>query len=485
MIEDDPIRTIETDLPLRILPGLRQRIWLIAAITLVGALISLSVARLLPPVYESSARILVESQQIPDALARSTITASAAERLTVIEQRLMTRENLLDIARRLDLFSGQPDLTPTEKVEHLRDMTEIESISFNANPRYRGPSHVSAFTISHLADDPRAAARVANEFVTMVIAQNITARSERASETHEFFRAEVARIAADLRSAEADIAAFKSQNRGFLPGTMRLRLAELSGLRRRLDRRARLIERLEGNVSAQSDVQAELSVHDVALQPSGAQDKAAQLPALRSQQEVLRKKIRAVQVAIDQTTAVEMDLGALQRRLDHLQDEHRAAVRKQAEAATGEKLELSRRAERFEVIEQASVPEQSVEPRRTVIAAAGVAGSLGLGIFLAILLELTSRTVRTARDMERLLAARPIAMIPHIPARGDGGRRDRWIGALLVLLGAGIISMLAFMPLDRLGLPESDLFSDRVSQLEALLRGLGETDRQLGRVPYE
>jgi len=58
----------------------------------------------LPPVYEASAKILVESQLIPIDLAQPTVTANALERVQAIEQRLMTRDNLLDIVRKFDLF---------------------------------------------------------------------------------------------------------------------------------------------------------------------------------------------------------------------------------------------------------------------------------------------------------------------------------------------------------------------------------------------
>ena len=42
----------------------------------------------LPPIYRSEARILVESQQIPSELVRSTVTALADERIQVIKQRI-------------------------------------------------------------------------------------------------------------------------------------------------------------------------------------------------------------------------------------------------------------------------------------------------------------------------------------------------------------------------------------------------------------
>src|SRR5262249_9063025 len=72
----------------------------------------------LPPVFRSEARILVESQQIPTELVRPTVTAGAKERIQVIEQRVMTRENLLGIVEKFQLFPAKrQSLSGTELMD--------------------------------------------------------------------------------------------------------------------------------------------------------------------------------------------------------------------------------------------------------------------------------------------------------------------------------------------------------------------------------
>src|SRR5690625_1285522 len=102
------------DLVTTYLRAIVRRLWLVLLIFVVGSGLAVSSAYLLPPVFESSAKILVESQQIPQDLAQSTVPQGAAERLTLIEQRLMTRDNLLDLVRRLDLFPEYTHLSPSE-----------------------------------------------------------------------------------------------------------------------------------------------------------------------------------------------------------------------------------------------------------------------------------------------------------------------------------------------------------------------------------
>ncbi|MEM7211968.1 MAG: Wzz/FepE/Etk N-terminal domain-containing protein [Pseudomonadota bacterium] len=412
------------------LRGALWRPWLVVSITVTGTLLAVLVATLMPAVYQSTARILVESQQIPDALARSTVTASAAERLAIIEQRLMTRANLLDLSRRLDLFQGSPDLTPTERVEILREATVIESISFNAGKRQRNAPKVSAFTISFETDDARQAARVTNEFVTMVLEQNLAARSARASETHDFFKAEVDRLAKELSATEAEIAAFKSTNQAHLPETLKLRLAEIERLRQRSKNRTDRIARLLGDPE---------TVTPVALTVEIGARLQGQVDLLQAQQASTEARVAEIQTAIDRTNQVEMALSAMQRRFEHLKVQHREAVRKQSEAATGEKLEDSRQSERFEIIEQAHVPEKPIAPRREFVAMGGALGSLSLAMALAGMLELLSKTVRTSRDLERLLNVRPILVFPRISTRRERIRSTLWMFAMVVLTFVGLI----------------------------------------------
>ena len=99
---------------------LRRRYpYLIVPAVLVSAVVYW-IAITLPPVYEARATILVESQLIPTNLARSTVTANADERIQSIQQRLMTRDNILTIARKYRLYSDQPSLSPTDIVDRVQ-----------------------------------------------------------------------------------------------------------------------------------------------------------------------------------------------------------------------------------------------------------------------------------------------------------------------------------------------------------------------------
>ena len=89
-------------------------------------------ALLWPPVYLSEGKILVESQQIPADLVRPTVTASSKERIQVIEQRVMTRDNLLAIMDKYQLYADRRDtLSRTELLELMRENTRIQPLDID------------------------------------------------------------------------------------------------------------------------------------------------------------------------------------------------------------------------------------------------------------------------------------------------------------------------------------------------------------------
>ncbi len=87
-------------------------------------------AALWPASYEAAGKILVESQQIPTELVRPTVTNSASERIQVIGQRTMTRDNLLSIIDKFQLYPERRSLlSASQLVDLLRKDIRIEPVA--------------------------------------------------------------------------------------------------------------------------------------------------------------------------------------------------------------------------------------------------------------------------------------------------------------------------------------------------------------------
>ncbi len=213
-----------------ILSAVKRRLWLMILCIMVITPIGLITAVSLQSKYSSTAKILIEGQQIPNSLVRSTVEVSAAERMELLKQRLLTRQNLLDLADRLNLFADQPGLSQTQIANLVRGAITIRDIQLS---RGRGPALSAAFTITYSSTNPGETARVANELVSMALEQNIETRSQRASETRLFLQNKVKELASSLVALEEVIAAFKTDNEETLPASLQARRSELGTLRNR------------------------------------------------------------------------------------------------------------------------------------------------------------------------------------------------------------------------------------------------------------
>src|SRR3546814_9883943 len=70
--------------------------------------------------------------------------------------------------------------------------------------------------------------------------------------------------------------------------------------------------------------------------------------------------------------------------------------------------------ERLSVVEPPVIPDQPNWPNRPLIAAIGVLGGLGVGMLLALAVELFLRPIRDPAALKGLLGAPPLGIIPVI-----------------------------------------------------------------------
>ncbi len=301
-------------------------------VVLFGA--SVTIAIMLPPIFRSEARILVESQQIPRDLVRSTVTAVAEERIQVIKQRITTRNTILELARKFDLFANRrADLSPTELVFLVRERIDISIYDIGGRHRRRSQNAFTiAFRVGFEYEKPHIAARVAGELVTLILNADVKSRTSRASDTTRFLDREEKRLQRQLVSIEQEISAFKSVNKGALPSQLNVLISALEKAKEReqaidrdlhtLDERIRLLEfelSVQNSVSSRSipgaanlgqqldPLQARLQGLKVQLSEKSQiySDKHPDIRGLKAQIEALEQQIEPRPV-IESTSAAEL-----------------------------------------------------------------------------------------------------------------------------------------------------------------------------------
>ena len=197
----------------------RKRVAAITAMTVLFFV--MLVTFLLPATYRSESIILIEQQDIPSDLVRTTITSYAEQRIQEIRQRIMTIGNIMDIVEEFSLYSERElqRKTRTEIAREFRDAVSIDPISAEVvDPRSGRPSMaIIAFSLSFDGGVPSKVQKVTNEITTLYLDENLKERTKQTKSTSDFLSAEVAVLSKKLAKLDNDIAEFKEQNKGALP----------------------------------------------------------------------------------------------------------------------------------------------------------------------------------------------------------------------------------------------------------------------------
>ena len=460
----------------------------------------------LPPRFQAQSQLLVESPQMPANLAESTLRTPPQEVLGTIRQRILARENMLDMSREFGLHNNRPGLSPDAIVADMRRRITITNLgSRQASGTIR---------VAFEAGQPQVAAAVANAVVDQILRQNVALRTGAATQTLAFFDEEMARLGEELERQTERILTFREANQNALPDSLNFRRTrqtaqgerllqidrELSNLR---DRRERMVATFErtgrapGSEAASTPEQRELqqlrrelsratviftpgnprlralqaqvaALESVVAEQMGADgegmgeatlfdlqvaDLDAQIDFLGSQRTLVEEELEALAASIDATPAIASQLSAMERDYSNLQDQYNSAVSRRAQARIGERIEAQARGQRITVLEQAVAPGSPNKPNRRAIAMAGAGGGLGLGVLIAVLLILSNRAILRPVEITYGTGMAPFGTVPLFRTRREVyARRGALLGAAVLLLVAAPAAMWwidqHYMPLD-------------------------------------
>ena len=400
--------------------ALRRRALLIIVIAAIGCVASLYYALQQPKLYEATAVIQLENSQIPDRLAGNSVPSTAPHlRLRLIEQRLMSRDNLLAVMDRFDLFADLPEMSLNERIFQLRQAARITQI-VNPQQVFQPNNTPSGLMITVRLGDPEKAAAVANDLMQGVIDVSRTRSQTRARGTLNFFETEEARVREEIDSLEDRIAAFKQANSESLPTGVRELRSQLTTLR-------------DSELALESEI--------ISLQNNATRQRLEvlenQIRLLENQKSLIADRIAQTEALLADAPEVERQFNILERQMNQLQEKYGVITRRKAEAEMGQELEDRQQAERFEVLETALVPEHPISGSRKKLALMGGVASLIVGMALAFSLELLSPRIRTAAQMERMLGMQPVVVVPNVRVhRQADQRRFAWLAGIVALIFA-------------------------------------------------
>jgi uncharacterized protein involved in exopolysaccharide biosynthesis len=383
------------------------------------SVLGLSLAAIQKPTYLSEGKILVESQVIAPDLVRPIVTASSSERIQLIQQRVMTRDNLLSVANKFGLFPRRSGI-----LDLMRQSIQIKPVEIEGQPRQGTPT--IAFTVGFEYEHPEVAMRVANEFVTLIVNEDARSRTSRATEAVKILTGETKDIEDKLDATQTQIFEIARRPRDAIP---------------------EVPEEEKSQMTALAALKAEL------IQKTSVYSEAH--PAVTA----LRKRIAAMEKTIAQSARAQAkspstqadDIDALKRQREALEKRLAEANGKLATARLSEKLDRDQQSERLQVIESPPLPQKPVKSNRLKMVGIAFAAATILGLGVVFAAELFDGSIRGRQQLSGVVATQLVVSIPYIATRADI-IRTRWriiFGAVsVVILLAAFVGLTAAIALN-------------------------------------
>lgn len=387
----------------------------------IGTIVAAALALQTSPVYQSHTVLSARLNTVSGEFAGMTGVQNAPVRLLqLVEQRLTTRENMLALADKYDLYPGLPT---QERVEATRaSITFLSSEAVTIG--FARDGMLSSIVVQARADSGPKAANIANELSNMIIAEIGAGREARARETLSFLHERLERTEASLRQVEAEQRAFEAQHPDAMPFNVELRRSELLQLTTAIQSTESEIVALESELAAQN-------------RQGSTQRRLAQLgdQLVTRQAELDRLNARRDELEpfFTRVAEIERDQAAIAQREERLQDSFRDISDQIASAETNLRLETGQQIAAFEVLEPATPAEFPMSRSRKVTMLMGVFGSAVLAVMVAFAYEVLRPGMR------------PVLVLPELVMPSDRRRIGiaRFAGlALFVLALAATLSPL-------------------------------------------
>jgi polysaccharide chain length determinant protein (PEP-CTERM system associated) len=226
---------------------LRRRWVLIVILAVVGTPLAYVVSRFLPDRYKSQTLVLVEQPSIPSDIVRSLDTADITQRLSSMQQQILSRSRLEPIIAQFGLYASEVNKVPMEDlVGRLQKGIEVTPILPMAETQTR---QLPGFYVSVTLSNPRTAQQVCSAVTSMFIEENLRLRQQHSEDTTAFLVTQLAEAKANLDAQDTKLAAFKSRHLGDQPDQAQMNLNLLTNLTSQLDAATQALARAQQDKS--------------------------------------------------------------------------------------------------------------------------------------------------------------------------------------------------------------------------------------------
>jgi uncharacterized protein involved in exopolysaccharide biosynthesis len=449
-LHDDSGPSLLTALPV----VLWHRRWLIILPAILVSIVGCVVAYVLPPLYESSGTVLIESQQLPVEGGQDTLADLVDQRIARAKERVLSRQVLIQLIRSNGLYPKQQEEGQAFStiVEKMRDNAAITGVASDAGgmAAFMGGKRTIALRIGFSYSDPVKAQAVAMQLVNRFLEVDASSQREQASGAYNFLGEQEGSIRQEVNDIQDKIQKIKQEN-GSLLAFQQVSTGDPIADASRIDTDISRLQSENATLAAQStsggdsaavaeaqrnlqELQSRLSdTHpDViaakqrlaAVQSSarGAttnpvvlaqiNSNRSQIASLQSAKAMLMSQSATAKAAQAKAPAIASQIDELEKQAEVKRDQLRMIGMRTQSASLNARMTTESKGERLALADPPVVPDTPSKPNRKILIAGAVAGGIGLGLALALLLELIMRPIRGVDAVKAATGVAPLAIIP-------------------------------------------------------------------------
>ncbi len=467
----------------------RRKWWLMAGV-LLAISTSASLIFSLPNLYRGSTTILLGQDDIAGTFVGEGATSQLEQRLHVIRQELLSREQLLALIDRFDLYDGLRQAVPADALlERMRNDIHISQSTTSQMSQQRGQSAPMEVRIGYQGWSAQQVADVANALAEIYREKYEGIRFGQASRTTEFLREQLMDVESRMVAQELQINSFRSENLGQLPQQEGMNLATLERLNSDLrligERQIQLLNRPSSNTAgefravvgtagesrldllrqeqlvmsarynAQHPGMIRLREEIAQLQrqakdPDASSDEppeitvAVEQQRLREEETRLRAAITSLQSRLQLSPGIDQALTQMSNSYNAIREEHLALLRRYQDARLALSLE-QQQTQQFQVLEAALPPDMASAPNRLRLMAMAVILSVGGLVALVFVVEQLGQTFHSAHDLRSFSAVPVLASLPRIHTSNENVERGILTVTTAVLFVLGLLALSYFI----------------------------------------
>jgi succinoglycan biosynthesis transport protein ExoP len=166
----------------------------------------------------------------------------------------------------------------------------------------------------------------------------------------------------------------------------------------------------------------------------------SQLGALQARSTELRSRLSQLEERLNMTPQVEREYQIVTRDLASARAKYEELVKRRMDSEVSEAAIAGGRADKFQVVQQPSVPTDPAKPPRLALVLIGLVLAFVIALSTTVAVEAMDQTVRGSRDVRDILAVSPLASVPVISNSIAAGLRRKRLLRLGTCALAGVVA---------------------------------------------